>query len=35
MDEFTVRRGPLGGAELVMVKKLPDHLSGNGRSRPK
>jgi len=30
MDEFSVRPGPEGGAELVMVKKLPDAVSGNG-----
>jgi serine/threonine-protein kinase RsbW len=34
MDEFAVHRWPGGGAELVMVKKLP-HGSGNGRSQPK
>ncbi|MGB0035721.1 MAG: ATP-binding protein [Candidatus Acidiferrales bacterium] len=28
MDEFAVQRGPGGGAELVMVKKLPDAISG-------
>jgi serine/threonine-protein kinase RsbW len=31
MDEFTVQRHPSGGAELIMVKKLP-HLNGNGNS---
>jgi serine/threonine-protein kinase RsbW len=34
MDEFTVRPGPNGGAELVMVKRLPDAVSGNGASQP-
>jgi serine/threonine-protein kinase RsbW len=32
MDEFAVHRCSGGGAELVMVKKLP-HGSGNGRAR--
>lgn len=31
MDEFSIHRGPGGGAELVMVKKLPHPVSGNGR----
>jgi serine/threonine-protein kinase RsbW len=31
MDEFAVRHGPGGGAELVMAKKLPQILSDNGR----
>jgi serine/threonine-protein kinase RsbW len=31
MDEFKVQRNPAGGAELVMVKKLP---STNGSSKP-
>jgi serine/threonine-protein kinase RsbW len=31
MDEFRIHRGPGGGAELVMVKKLPHPVSGNGR----
>ena len=30
MDEFKVERGPEGGAQLVMIKKLPHVLSGNG-----
>jgi serine/threonine-protein kinase RsbW len=30
MDDFTVRTGPGGGAELVMVKRLPSAVSGNG-----
>jgi serine/threonine-protein kinase RsbW len=34
MDEFSVRPGPEGGAELVMVKKLPDAVSGNGAGQP-
>jgi len=32
MDDFEVRTGPGGGAELVMVKKLPGGVSGNGRA---
>jgi len=32
MDEFTVRRGSGGGAELVMSKKLPRRASHNGPS---
>jgi serine/threonine-protein kinase RsbW len=32
MDEFIVRRGPSGGAELVMIKNLPQHGAGNGKS---
>jgi serine/threonine-protein kinase RsbW len=35
MDDLTVRRAPSGGAELVMSKRLPDRVSGNGRSRRK
>jgi serine/threonine-protein kinase RsbW len=35
MDDLTVRRGPGGGADLVMVKKLPQAVSGNGKSRQK
>ncbi len=31
MDEFSVQPGPGGGAELVMVKKLPDSVSDNGK----
>jgi len=34
MDEFSVRPGPGGGAELVMVKKLPPAVSGNGTAQP-
>jgi len=30
MDEFNVHTAPGGGAELVMVKKLPEPVSGNG-----
>src|ERR1700684_2032670 len=30
MDEFTVQRGAAGGAELIMVKRLPDKPSNNG-----
>ena len=30
MDEFCVRRGATGGAELVLVKNLPKASSGNG-----
>lgn len=30
MDEFCVKRGPSGGAELVMIKNLPKNASGNG-----
>jgi serine/threonine-protein kinase RsbW len=26
MDDFTVQRGPHGGAEIVMTKKLPQHV---------
>jgi len=33
MDEFLVRPGPGGGAELVMVKKLPQAVSGNGTAQ--
>jgi len=33
VDDLTVRRGPGGGAELVMSKKLPHGASGNGSSR--
>ncbi|HXQ24792.1 MAG TPA: ATP-binding protein [Candidatus Acidoferrales bacterium] len=33
MDDLTVRRGPTGGADLVMSKKLPHRVSGNGRSQ--
>jgi serine/threonine-protein kinase RsbW len=31
MDEFSIHRGPDGGAELVMAKKLPHPVSGNGK----
>jgi serine/threonine-protein kinase RsbW len=34
MDDFHVRPGPGGGAELVMVKKLPSAVSGNGGAQP-
>jgi serine/threonine-protein kinase RsbW len=34
MDHFTVRPGPSGGAELVMVKKLPHAVSDNGGAQP-
>ncbi|MGH9691285.1 MAG: ATP-binding protein [Candidatus Acidiferrales bacterium] len=34
MDEFAVQRGPTGGAELVLVKKLPERRSANGKSKP-
>jgi serine/threonine-protein kinase RsbW len=34
MDVFEVRRGPGGGAELVLVKKLPRAVSGNGQNQP-
>jgi serine/threonine-protein kinase RsbW len=30
MDEFTVQRGRGGGAELVLVKKLPQNATRNG-----
>jgi serine/threonine-protein kinase RsbW len=33
MDELTVQRGPGGGAELIMVKKLPAAGSDNGRAQ--
>jgi serine/threonine-protein kinase RsbW len=33
MDEFTVQRGRKGGAELVLVKKLPQGVAGNGESQ--
>jgi serine/threonine-protein kinase RsbW len=32
MDELAVRSGPHGGAELILVKQLPHHKSGNGNS---
>jgi serine/threonine-protein kinase RsbW len=31
MDDLAVRRGPTGGADLVLSKKLPHRVSGNGR----
>ena len=31
MDDLAVRRGPSGGADLVMSKKLPHRASGNGQ----
>jgi serine/threonine-protein kinase RsbW len=34
MDEFKVGRGPEGGAELVMIKKLPPTVSDNGKHQP-
>ncbi|MGA2508649.1 MAG: ATP-binding protein [Candidatus Acidiferrales bacterium] len=32
-DEMTVQRGPQGGADLMMAKKLPHRVSGNGQSQ--
>ena len=32
MDEFGVHRGPGGGTDLVMAKKLPRRVPDNGRS---
>ncbi len=32
MDELTVQHGANGGAELIMVKKLPASGSGNGQA---
>jgi serine/threonine-protein kinase RsbW len=32
MDDLAVRRGPGGGADLVMSKKLPHRAGGNGRA---
>jgi serine/threonine-protein kinase RsbW len=32
MDELLVRSGPHGGAELIMIKQLPHHASGNGKT---
>jgi serine/threonine-protein kinase RsbW len=32
-DEMTVQRGPHGGADLMMAKKLPHRVSGNGQSQ--
>jgi serine/threonine-protein kinase RsbW len=34
MDDFTVQSGPNGGAELVMVKRLPQPVSDNGKHQP-
>jgi serine/threonine-protein kinase RsbW len=34
MDDFTVQSGPNGGAELVMVKRLPQLVSENGKPQP-
>jgi serine/threonine-protein kinase RsbW len=34
MDEFNVEKGANGGAELVMVKRLPPAVSGNGKHQP-
>lgn len=33
LDDLTVRRGPGGGAELVMSKNLPRDAAGNCRAR--
>ena len=33
MDDLAVRRGPAGGTDLVMSKKLPHRVSGNGQSQ--
>ena len=33
MDDLAVRRAPTGGADLVMFKKLPHPVSGNGKSK--
>ena len=33
MDDLAVRRGPTGGADLVLSKKLPHPVSGNGKSQ--
>jgi serine/threonine-protein kinase RsbW len=30
MDDLAVRRGPLGGAELIMSKRFPHGVSDNG-----
>lgn len=32
MDEFSVQRGPNGGAEIVMAKKLPQTVPAPGRA---
>ena len=34
MDHFDVHTAPGGGAELVMVKKLPEKVSSNGTPQP-
>jgi serine/threonine-protein kinase RsbW len=34
MDEFDVKSGPNGGAELIMVKHLPHAVSENGKHQP-
>jgi len=34
MDDFSVRPGPSGGAELVMVKRFPHAVSGVGEPQP-
>jgi serine/threonine-protein kinase RsbW len=34
MDQFDVHTAPGGGAELVMIKKLPQKDSGNGTHQP-
>jgi len=34
MDHFDVHTAPGGGAELVMKKKLPQKVSGNGKPQP-
>jgi serine/threonine-protein kinase RsbW len=33
MDEFMVQRGPQGGAEIVMTKKLPQHVSASEQAK--
>ena len=34
MDDFSVHRGPRGGAELVMIKRLPMAISGGAGAQP-
>src|ERR1700685_4827483 len=34
MDDFRVERGPEGGAHLIMIKKLPQSVSDNGKHKP-
>src|SRR5271170_4850629 len=34
MDDFRVERGPEGGAHLIMIKKLPQPVSDNGKHKP-